>query len=79
WMRRKKREWEAEMKSNIATGSLPPLQVRLCIAGKGGSAPRPARTQIVFASDIDEDKGGVCDETDSTGVKTVMFSCSHSA
>lgn len=44
-MRRKKREWEAEMKSNIATGSLPPLQVCLSIAGKGGSAPRPARVR----------------------------------
>ncbi|KAB5535793.1 hypothetical protein PHYPO_G00122020 [Pangasianodon hypophthalmus] len=44
-MRRKKREWEAEMKSNIATGSLPPLQVRLSIAGKGGSALRPARVR----------------------------------
>lgn len=33
------------MKSNIATGSLPSLQVRLSIAGKGGSAPRAARVR----------------------------------
>lgn len=43
--KKKKREWEAEMKSNTAIGSLPPLQVRLSIAGKGGSAPRPARVR----------------------------------
>lgn len=33
------------MKSNIAIGCLPPLQVRLSIAGKGGSAPRAARVR----------------------------------
>lgn len=38
-----RREWEAEMKSNIATGSPPPLQVRLSIAGKGGSASKGSR------------------------------------
>lgn len=43
--KKKKREWEAEMKSNIAIGSLPPLQVHLSIARKGGSAPRPARVR----------------------------------
>lgn len=39
-------------------------------------------TQIVFPSDTDQDKcvpTGACDETDRTIVKTVMFSCSHSA
>ncbi|KAF4076453.1 hypothetical protein AMELA_G00215300 [Ameiurus melas] len=82
-MRRRKKERvggrdEVQHRHRLSSSSASPSLHRR----EGWECTEASQAKIVFPSDTDQDKRvptGAYDETDSTIVKTVMFSCSHSA